>query len=146
MFKVVKTRALMGKLTALYLAFVVGGASAMMLPQQEMSDEAIEKRIQAIGKVRLAGAEAQTASAGSGEPRSGQAVYDRFCTACHTSGALGAPKINVAGDWEPRLAQGMETVLKHAIEGYNAMPPKGTCGDCSDDEIQAAIDYMIAEI
>jgi len=40
----------------------------------------------------------------------------------------------------------METVLKHAVEGYNAMPPMGTCSDCSEDEIQAAIDYMIEDI
>ena len=78
--------------------------------------------------------------------RSGEQVYNTFCAACHTSGVMGAPKINNAEDWEPRLAQGMDTVLKHAIEGYNAMPPKGTCSDCSDDEIQAAIDYMIAGI
>ncbi|WP_417657128.1 c-type cytochrome [Pseudidiomarina aestuarii] len=127
------------------LALVVGGASAAMVPQD---NDAIKDRIAPIGKVKLAGATPDTgsSSAGSSGPRAGDAIYNRFCAACHTSGVLGSPKINNAEDWEPRLAQGMDTVLKHAIEGYNAMPAKGTCNDCSDEEIQAAIDYMIAEI
>ncbi|WP_055439507.1 c-type cytochrome [Pseudidiomarina woesei] len=114
-----------------------------MMPQQSNDD--IKERIAPVAQVRVAGASA-AATGGAGGTRSGDAVYNKFCAACHTSGVLGAPKLNNAADWEPRLAQGMDTVLKHAIEGYNAMPPKGTCNDCSDEEIQAAIDYMIEEI
>lgn len=125
------------------LALTVGSASAAMMPQQNNDD--IKDRIAPVAKVRVAGAAAES-SGGGASARSGDAVYNKFCAACHTSGVLGAPKLNDAADWEPRLAQGMDTVLKHAIEGYNAMPPKGTCNDCSDEEIQAAIDYMIAEI
>ncbi|PWW09321.1 cytochrome c5 [Pseudidiomarina tainanensis] len=125
------------------MAFVVGGASAAVVPQQSTAD--IKERIAPVAQVRVAGA-APAAAASSGGARSGEAVYNKFCVACHTSGVLGAPKLNNAADWEPRLAQGMDTVLKHAIEGINAMPPKGTCNDCSDEEIQAAIDFMIAEI
>ncbi|WP_417664386.1 c-type cytochrome [Pseudidiomarina donghaiensis] len=125
------------------MALAVGSASASMMPQQSNDD--IKERIAPVAQVRVAGASA-AASGDAGGARSGDAVYNKFCAACHTSGVLGAPKLNDAADWEPRLAQGMDTVLKHAIEGYNAMPPKGTCNDCSDEEIQAAIDYMIAEI
>lgn len=139
--KVVKS----GRLFAAALAFVVGSAGATMLPQD--SSEDIAKRIAPIGQVRTGSADAANGGdSASAEARSGEAVYNQFCAACHTGGVLGSPKINNAEDWEPRLAQGMDTVLKHAIEGYNAMPPKGTCGDCSDEEIQAAIDYMIADI
>ena len=112
--------------------------------QDDMSREAIAERIKPAGKHYVAG-ESSAAEESSG-PRSGQQVYDKFCTACHTSGVMGAPKMNNASDWEARLDQGMETVLKHAVEGYNAMPPMGTCSDCSEDEIQAAIDYMIEDI
>jgi len=112
--------------------------------QDDMSREAIAERIKPIGKHYVAG-ESSAAEESSG-PRSGQQVYDKFCTACHTSGVMGAPKINNAADWEERLAQGMDTVLKHAVEGFNAMPPKGTCSDCSEEEIQAAIDYMTKDI
>lgn len=124
------------------LALVVGSVSAAMLPQ---SADDIKARIAPIGKVRIAGS-SPVAEAGAAQARSGDAVYNQFCAACHTSGVLNAPKINNAADWEPRLAQGMDTVLRHAIQGYNAMPAKGTCGNCTDDEIQAAIDYMIAEL
>ena len=83
-------------------------------------------------------------SAGSGGARSGEAVYNSACVACHGSGVLGAPKLQVAADWQPRIDErSLDGLLKNAINGYNAMPPKGTCGDCSDDEIKAAIDYMI---
>lgn len=126
------------------LAVVVGSASAAMLPQAK-STSSLEERIAPIGQVRVAGATPK-APAGAQQARSGDAVYNQFCAACHTSGVLNAPKLNDAADWEPRLAQGMDTVLRHAVEGYNAMPAKGTCGNCSDDEIQAAIDYMIAEL
>lgn len=126
------------------LALSVGSASAAMLPQQSNDD--IKERIAPIAQVRVAGANASQSGGDSASARTGDAVYNKFCAACHTSGVLGAPKINDAADWEPRLAQGMDTVLKHAVEGYNAMPPKGTCNDCSDEEIQAAIDYMVAEL
>jgi cytochrome c5 len=124
-------------------AMISFGASAAV--QDGMSKDAIAKRIEPIGKVRVAGESAANEAAASG-PRSGEEVFGQYCTACHTAGVMGAPKINNADDWKPRLAQGMDTVLKHAINGYNAMPPKGTCADCSEDEIKAAIEYMTAEI
>ncbi|WP_286875587.1 c-type cytochrome [Idiomarina sp. UBA4520] len=129
-------------LGTLSLLFTLSVSAASV--QDDMSREAIAERIKPIGKHYVAG-ESSAAEESSG-PRSGQQVYDKFCTACHTSGVMGAPKINNAADWEERLAQGMDTVLKHAVEGFNAMPPKGTCSDCSEEEIQAAIDYMIKDI
>jgi len=129
-------------LGTLSLLFTLSVSAASV--QDDMSREAIAERIKPIGKHYVAG-ESSAAEESSG-PRSGQQVYDKFCTACHTSGVMGAPKINNAADWEERLAQGMDTVLKHAVEGFNAMPPKGTCSDCSEEEIQAAIDYMTKDI
>lgn len=126
------------------LALVAGGASAAMLPQQ--STEEIKDRIAPVAKVRVAGASETAANTGAAGARSGDAIYNRYCLACHAAGVLGAPKLNDAADWEPRLAQGMDVVLKHAIDGFNAMPPRGTCMDCSDEEMQAAIDYMISDL
>ena len=65
-----------------------------------------------------------------------------------TSTALAVQHVTLLGDaaaWEPRIAQGIDTVYDHAINGFNAMPPKGTCADCSDDEIKAVVDYMIEQ-
>lgn len=109
----------------------------------DMSDEAIKKRIEPLGTVIVAGAAAEPAGSGA---RSGADVYSTACVACHAAGVLGAPKLHDAADWGPRLEKGFDTVLANAINGINAMPPKGTCMDCSDDEIKAAIEHMIEGI
>ncbi|HHF3175559.1 TPA: cytochrome c5 family protein [Vibrio alginolyticus] len=103
--------------------------------------DAIAERIQPVGGVYLAGSEPVKEEPTG--PRDGATVYGTFCIACHASGVNGAPKTGNADDWAPRIAQGKDTLVKHALEGFNAMPAKGTCMDCSDDEIIAAIDHMI---
>ena len=75
--------------------------------------------------------------------RTGEQVYKVGCAACHTTGAAGAPKTGVAAAWGARLDQGMETLVKHVAEGYNAMPARGLCADCSDQEIADAVSYMV---
>jgi cytochrome c5 len=75
--------------------------------------------------------------------RTGDQVYNGACAACHTTGAAGAPKLGDAGAWAARIDQGMETMVKHAIQGYNAMPARGLCADCSDQEIADAVAYMV---
>lgn len=74
--------------------------------------------------------------------KSGQEVYDASCTACHTSGALGAPKFDNKGDWGPRIGKGYDMLIKHATEGFNQMPARGGNGDLSDVEIARAVAYM----
>jgi cytochrome c5 len=74
--------------------------------------------------------------------KSGQEVYDAVCTACHAAGALGAPKFENKGDWGSRIAQGYDTLIKHAIEGIRQMPPRGGDGDLSDTEVARAVAYM----
>lgn len=132
------------------LAVVAGVAVAgsVMAVSTDMSREAIAERIKPAAKVRLAGDETTqvAASASQGSDRSGEQVYNTACAACHTSGILNAPRINNAGDWEERLTKGMDVLLEHSINGFNAMPPRGGCMNCSDDEILAAIEYMIADI
>ena len=66
------------------------------------------------------------------------------CGACHTPGVLGAPKIGDAAAWKTRADAkgGVDGLLKSAIAGINAMPPKGTCATCSDDELKGAIKKM----
>ncbi|SFV81883.1 Cytochrome c5 [hydrothermal vent metagenome] len=74
--------------------------------------------------------------------RSGEAVYTASCAGCHSIGIAGAPKTNNKADWAPRLKRGMDDLVKVAISGKGAMPPKGTCGTCSADELRAAIEHM----
>ncbi len=74
--------------------------------------------------------------------KSGQEVFDAVCATCHTAGVLGAPKFGDKADWGPRISQGYETLLKHAIEGIRLMPPRGGDGDLSDTEVARAVAYM----
>ena len=68
--------------------------------------------------------------------------YNRSCIACHSSGVAGAPRAFNADDWAPRLAKGMPTLLQNTVNGVNAMPAKGLCPTCSEDDFAALIHYM----
>ena len=70
-------------------------------------------------------------------------VYMQSCWACHNSGAAGAPKVGVAADWAPRVEKGMDTLLQNAINGVNAMPAKGLCFTCTDDDLRDLVQYMV---
>ncbi len=136
---------------------LVAGMTAAMLSgaavaADEMSEEAIAERIKPVGEVYtakdlegIATAAAPAASSTTG-PRDGEAVFKGSCFACHETGAAGAPKRGDKAAWEPRIAQGFETLRKHAIDGFTGktgmMPPRGTCAACSDEEIENAIHYM----
>lgn len=76
----------------------------------------------------------------------GKSVYGKTCALCHAAGIAGAPKPGDKDDWGPRIAQGKETLYKHAIEGYTGakgmMPPRGGGAKLSDDEVKAAVDFM----
>ena len=90
----------------------------------------------------VAEAAAPVAAATSAAPMSGQQVYERFCFACHAQGVGEAPLFQDAGQWAQRLQKGMDELLRTSTQGLGAMPPKGTCMTCSDDEMAAAIRYL----
>lgn len=78
----------------------------------------------------------------------GQAVYDRQCIACHGTGLPAVPQLGAADDWSSRIALGIEVLYDRAINGYTgdsgmAMPAKGGNAALSDDEVRAAVDYMV---
>lgn len=77
----------------------------------------------------------------------GKAVYDGLCMACHGAGVAGAPKVGDAADWKARLAQGKDVLYKHSIEGFTGkkgmMPAKGGNPALSDEEVKAAVDFMV---
>ena len=72
----------------------------------------------------------------------GQKVYEANCKMCHGGTIPGAPGVGKNDEWAPRIKQGKETLYKHALEGFNAMPAKGGNAGLSDDEIKAAVNYM----
>ena len=77
----------------------------------------------------------------------GKEVYDGACFICHATGVAGAPKIGDSNDWNARATQGIEALYTHAVKGFmgetGLMPPKGGRMDYSDDDVKAAVDYMI---
>jgi len=112
------------------------------------SEDAIIERIMPIGKVCLQGDDScgsAAAAAAGGGARTGEEIVAAKCAGCHNAGVLGAPKTGT-GEWAARLNdKGLDMLVTNAINGINSMPPRGTCGDCSDDEIKSAIEEMIAK-
>jgi cytochrome c5 len=100
------------------------------------SPEAIAERLKPIGTVAFAEA------GGAKTLQSGEAVYKASCAACHATGAAGAPKAGDAGAWAPRIKEGYETLVKHATEGFKAMPPKGGNADLDPLEVARAVAYL----
>ena len=81
-------------------------------------------------------------SAGSVYAEPNMEKYNKSCVICHAAGVADAPKTGDAAGWEPRLAKGMDVLVQSVQNGMNAMPPKGMCMDCSDEEYQALIEFM----
>ena len=90
-------------------------------------------------KADAAKAEDKGAAAGGAD---GKKVYEASCQACHGGAVPGVPHVGKKEDWAPRIKQGKDTLHKHALEGFNAMPARGGNGSLSDDEVKAAVDYM----
>lgn len=76
----------------------------------------------------------------------GKSVYGKTCSMCHAAGVAGAPKPGDKADWGPRIAQGKDTLYKHALEGFTGnkgmMPARGGAATLGDDEVKAAVDFM----
>ncbi|HZV62857.1 MAG TPA: c-type cytochrome [Methylophilaceae bacterium] len=83
-------------------------------------------------------AAAGNAAAGKGP----EATFNAVCAACHASGAMNAPKVGDKKAWAPRFAKGQDTLIKHAINGINMMPPKGGATNLSDAEVAQTVVYM----
>jgi cytochrome c5 len=103
-------------------------------------EQHVLERIKPVGTVVLA-----EAGAASGN-LSGQQVFAQVCKTCHETGLAGAPKAGDKAAWAPRIAEGENTLVQHAIAGYQGktgvMPPKGGNPDLTDDEVHRAVVYL----
>jgi len=111
-------------------------------------EDEIIARIHKVGELCLVGqacASGQMMEAVSDSAASPEAIYERSCSTCHDLGIAGAPKMSDVAQWAPRLEKGMETLYDSGIYGLApGMPAKGMCFECSDDDIRAVVDYMVA--
>lgn len=139
---------------AFVLARVVGFGA---IDRIQNNPQAVAERIEPIGRVRIgqpgdepmpvetqAAAVAPAAQPAAAEQTAEQ-IYNTTCMACHTTGAAGAPTLDQKDDWAARAAQGFDVLLQNAVQGKNAMPPKGGNTSLSDEDIKRAVEYMLSE-
>ena len=110
----------------------------------------VQQNIAPFAHVAVAGKDNSAlaiAPAGAGPaadvPTTGEQAFTKVCSACHSTGVNGAPKIGDHAAWGPRIAQGKETLYKDAIAGKGNMPPKGGT-TWPDAAIRMTVDYMVS--
>lgn len=147
---------IVGALALMMVVFIIaarilGVDEATELERQSAS---VAERTAPMGAVSVAGEEeeqpapavAEVAAASNSD--AGKKIYDGLCAACHGSGIPGIPQLGDKEAWAPRIEQGIETLYAHSLNGFTGssgmmMPPKGG-GANSDDEVKAAVDYMVS--
>lgn len=128
---------------SVHLALSLAAVSALLAcsPKESATPSASGSAPSAI----VAEASAPVAAAPANE--AGKKIYGATCSMCHAAGVSGAPKPGDKADWAPRIAQGMDVVYKHAQEGFTGakgmMPPRGGSPALKDEEIKAAVDFMV---
>jgi cytochrome c5 len=134
------------------LSLPVGLVNANASTADEVAvEKAILSRIKPAAQLCIEGEPCEAPSAApapatssSQGPRTAEAIYKQYCSLCHNAGVAGAPKFKDAKAWMAYAEKGIDTLLTNAIQGVKAMPPKGTCMNCSDEELKATIEYMLA--
>jgi cytochrome c5 len=138
------------------LTQLVTGAPDLSPENPVLNENAVAKRIKPVGDVVFADAQPAAAAVAPAAPVpvaaaapakvDGKAVYDQACSVCHAAGIAGAPKSGDKGAWSARVAQGKDTLYKHAIEGIRGMPAKGGNASLADAEVKAAVDVLIGMV
>jgi len=106
------------------------------------------ERVTSVDSVNLVDGEeaAPSVAATAADNGHGRAIYNKSCAACHVTGAANAPKLGDKAAWEQRIARGLDQLLQTVMAGQGAMPPRGTCIDCSDEDLTIAIEYMLGRV
>lgn len=128
---------------SLHLAAVLAALSALVAcsPKESSSPSANNSPAPIVAEASA------PAPAATPVNEAGKKVFGATCSMCHAAGVGGAPKPGDKADWAPRIAQGMDTLYKHAQEGFTGakgmMPPRGGSPSLKDDDIKAAVDFMV---
>jgi cytochrome c5 len=154
---VVSVLAMVGILMYLAYDWVAGRSRDLHVGSAAVQEQAVEERIRPIGQVAVVGDVPREPDAVAPEEApvaevemDGEAVYQAACTACHTPGIAGAPITGDHGAWATRLEQGMDTLVAHAIDGFQGdegfMPPRGGHPNLTDEQVRDAVQYMVDAI
>jgi cytochrome c5 len=136
------------ELIAIIIGALAGGVLLILLITYDfktdtssnvMVESKIKENIQPVAKVELAQVVSEGSASGG---KSGEEVYKAVCLMCHQAGMLNAPKFGDTQSWAPRLAQGYDVLVQHAIKGIRSMPAKGGNASLSDNEVASAVLYM----
>lgn len=127
---------------------VIETTDTVLVASQETMEDTVEATEKAAAPV-IQKVKQQVAAASSDDHAQGEAIYTKYCIACHGSGAAGSPKLGDKVAWKPRIAQGEAVMIQHAIAGYKGdtgyMPPKGGAMNLSEAEISQAVKFMAAK-
>ena len=145
-------------ITLIAAGILIGGSidDKLRAQSEEFTQRIIAQRTQPVGTLNV-GAMEPSVEPTSVEPTTpvqvassgnvGKSVYDKACFICHTTGVTGAPKPGDADNWGPRIAKGLDTLYSNAIKGYQGetgiMPPKGGNLLLSNEDVMAAVDYLV---
>lgn len=104
----------------------------------------------AMAKAKAEAEKAAASEVAYGGTTDGKEIFGHLCTSCHTAGVAGAPKVGNASDWAPRIAEGIDTLVKHAVDGYtgpdgNTMPPKGGNPALTEEQVANAVKWMVSQ-
>jgi len=148
---------LIGALAALTVILIIVanviGDKAKKAEVATADAKAVAERIKPVGELTVASANpvmnVLIPAANAAGADAGKKTYDTACAACHAAGVAGAPKLGDKADWGARIAQGNDTLYGHAIKGYQGkkgfMPAKGGNAALKDDDVKAAVDFMVSK-
>ena len=133
----------------LVVKLITGGIN---ISPDALTEKAVSERMKPVGSIQIAGSVdalnppiplQETASLKP--PKNGETVYQQVCAVCHIAGVAGAPRAGDKSQWEARIAKGKKVLYQNAINGIGIMPAKGGATTLSDDEIKAAVDYLLKQ-
>ncbi len=130
----------------LFVGLLLLGVALAGFANGSAARQEIQQRIQPVGQVSVQESPVKESLAMTSAPRTepGQETYNQYCIVCHKDGLAGAPKFRNEQDWKPRLSgRTIDDLVASSIKGLNAMPTKGTCLKCSEEDLKAAITYML---
>jgi cytochrome c5 len=126
----------------------ISSCTKKVVEPESMDAAAVEERIKPVAEVNIGEAPAVVApvveeEAPASAGGAGEKIVNQVCAVCHASGMMSSPKLGSAADWAPRIEKGIDELYNSALHGFNMMPARGGNPSLSDDDVKAAVDFMV---